>query len=164
MASPDIKQNYLSPLEFSFVIHRLPNTSFFIQEANIPGISSTELTINTPFREMHFSQDKLIYNDFAINVRVDENMKNYLEIVNWMKGLGFPKSFDQYADLQAGDGNYSDATLIIMNSMKNQNISIIFEDIFPVAIGDIQLNTTNMDVDFATVDITFKINGYRVKE
>lgn len=163
MVAANIKQNYLSPVEFRFVINRLPYTEFFTQGANVPGLSLNPAEMSTPFKTLYFSGDKINYNEFNINVRVDENMNNYQEIFNWMIGMTFPESFDQYANLTAGAGLYSDATLMIMTSGKNPNIQIVFKDIFPISLADIQLNTTTSDIDFATCDITFKIGGYEIR-
>ena len=163
MVAANIKQNYLSPIEFRFLIKRLPYTEFFTQSANVPGLSISAIERATPFKTLYFSGDNVTFNEFTVNVRVDENMNNYQEIFNWIVGLSFPDNFDQYANLSAGDGIYSDATLMIMTSGKNPNIQIVYKDIFPTSLGDIQLNTTSGDVDYATCDITFKIGSYEIR-
>lgn len=163
MVAANIKQNYLSPIEFRFLIKRLPYTEFFTQSANVPGLSISATEMATPFKTLYFSGDNVTFNEFTVNVRVDENMNNYQEIFNWIVGLSFPDNFDQYANLSAGDGIYSDATLMIMTSGKNPNLQIVYKDIFPTSLGDIQLNTTSGDVDYATCDITFKIASYEIR-
>ena len=160
----NIQQNYLSPLEFRFIIHRLPYTEFFTQSVNIPGISMTPAVMPTPFKEQYFSPDKLDYSDFTVQIRVDEQMSNYIEIVNWMKGLAFPDEFEQYANLIAGDeGLYSDATLMVLTNGKNPNINVILKDIFPINLSDLQMDTKAGDVDYVTCDITFKINNQELR-
>ena len=163
MVAANIKQNYLSPIEFRFLIQRLPYTEFFTQSVNVPGVSLNATEMATPFKTLYFSGDNITYNEFTVNVRVDENMNNYQEILNWMIGMTFPDNFDQYANLTEGDGIYSDATLMIMTNGKNSNIQIVMKDIFPTSLGDIQLNTTAGDVDFASCDITFKIGSYEIR-
>lgn len=163
MVAANIKQNYLSPIEFRFLIKRLPYTEFFTQSANVPGLSISATEMATPFKTLYFSGDNVTFNEFTVNVRVDENMNNYQEIFNWIVGLSFPDNFDQYANLSEGDGIYSDATLMIMTSGKNPNLQIVYKDIFPTSLGDIQLNTTSGDVDYATCDITFKIASYEIR-
>ena len=160
----NIKQNYLNPISFKFVIHRLPYTEFFTQAANIPGISAPPVESPSPFKNMAFSHDRLEYSDFTIQVRVDEDMNNYNEIVNWMKGLAFPDQFSQFANLDASDeGLYSDATLMVLTNGKNPNIHVIMKDIFPTSLGDIQMNTMAPDVDFVSVDMTFKVNNMEIR-
>jgi hypothetical protein len=159
----DINQNFLSPIEFRFVIKRLPHVEYFVQSANVPGISASPESTPTPFKNLYRHGDKLEYDTFNVTVRVDENMKNFLEIYDWMVGLTSPESFDQYTNLTQGDGIYSDATLTILSNSKNPNIEITMKDIFPISLGSIQLSTTDADVNYATVDITFQNNGYSIK-
>lgn len=160
----NISQNYLSPLEFRFLIHRLPYTEFFTQSANIPGVSMSPAVMQTPFKEQYFSPDKLDFADFTVQFRVDENMNNYIEIVNWMKGLAFPDRFSQYANLINSDGGlYSDATLMILTNGKNPNINLILKDIFPTNLSDLQMDTKQTDVDYVTCDVTFKINNQELR-
>lgn len=156
-----IKQNFLSPLEFRFIIKRLPHVSYFAQQVSVPGVSMDVDTQPTPFRNIYRHGDTLEFNDLSITIRIDENMQNYLEIVNWMRGLTKPTEFSEWANLDASDdGLYSDATLTIMSNAKNPNIEITFYDIFPIDIGDIEFSATESDLEYATVSITFKVNDY----
>lgn len=159
-----IKQNYLSPVEFRFIIKRLPFVEFFTQEATIPGINMNPVETPTPFRGMFFHGDKLQYDQFTINFRVDENMNNYQEITNWMIGLSFPDKFSQFANLDDSvDGLYSDASLMIMTNGRNPNLQVVFQDIFPINLGSIQMDTTSGDIDYVTVDATFQTNKFEIK-
>lgn len=161
-ANSNLKHNFLSPIEFRFVIKRLPYTEFFVQSTNIPGLSGNPVPVGTPFKPTYFQGDRLDYGDLTLNVAVDENMNNWLEIHNWMVGLLFPDEFDQFANLEEGDGLFSDASLIMMTNSRNPNVRISFKDIFPISLGDIQLDTKSGDIDYATCDITFKTNGFTV--
>jgi hypothetical protein len=160
-----IQQNFLSPTGFRFSIKRLPNVSFFVQAATIPGLSMGVTDSPTPFKTIHFAGDKLQYEQFNITVRVDEYMDSYNEIFDWIVGLSKPQSFDQYKSLQqSDDGLYSDATLTILDSRKNPGIEVTFKDMFPISLGSIVLDTTETDVNYKTCDITFQHNGHTVKK
>lgn len=160
----NIKQNYLSPLEFRFAIKRLPYVSFFTQNVTLPGVSSNPADINTPFKSIYFGGDHLTYNQFVVNFRVNENMDNYLEIYNWLLGITFPNNFEEYANLEASDsGIYSDATLLIMSSGKTPNIQYKFKDIFPIDLSDINMDTTAGDIDYVTASVTFQIGSYDIE-
>lgn len=160
----NIKQNYLSPLEFQFTINRLPYTEFFTQGANVPGLTLNPVEVPTPFKPTYFSSDSATYNDLTLSIRVDENMQSYREIYNWMLGLAFPDNFEQFANLKASDeGVYSDATLVIVTNGKAPNIRIVYKDIYPISLGDIPMMTTSQDVDPIVVDVTFKTNGHEIR-
>ena len=157
-----IKQNFLSPIDFKLVISRLPHVEYFVQTANIPGVSMAPSSTPNPFKDIYRQGDKLEYDQFSVTVRVDENMRNFMEIYYWMKGLAFPEDFNEYANLVDGDGLYSDLTLNIFSNAKNPNIEITMKDVFPIGLGSILLSTTDSDVNYATVDITFQTNGFSI--
>lgn len=159
-----IKQNYLSPIEFRFVIKRLPFVTFFTQSVSLPGVSINPVERNTPFKTLYFTGDTLLYDQFTVNFRINENMDNYLEIYNWMVGLGFPDNFEQFANLDdSQDGLYSDASLLIMNNGRNPNMLYKFKDIFPVNLSNVDLDTTAGDVDYVVSSVTFQIGSYDIE-
>lgn len=158
-----IKPNYLSPIEYRFAIKRLPHVSFFVQGANLPGLSTGTTTLPTPFRDLPLHGDKLDFDDLSIDVAMDENMQSFIEVRNWIVGLTKPQSFYQYANLLEGDGLYSDATLIILNSSKNPNIEVTFKDIFPTNLGSVQFDTRATSVDVPVSTMTFKFGDYDIK-
>ena len=159
-------QNFLSPTNFAFTVDRLPQASYFVQDVNIPGVSMGDVEQPSPFKTIYRPGDKLMYNELTMTVRADENMVSFIETYNWIVGLSFPDNFDQYANLLDSSNNnniYSDATLIIKTNAKNPNITMVFKDLYPNNITDIQLSSQQMDIDYATFDITFRYNGYDIK-
>lgn len=156
--------NYLSAVEFKFVIERLPNVEFYVQKANVPGISSGFTTTTTPFKSIYAPGDRLEFDDFTIEVVVDEDMSSYLEAWTWLASLTRPNGFEDYAKLKAGDdGIYSDGTLFIMSSGKNPNIKVKFKDLFPTSISEIQLDTTAGDIEPPTATLNFKYLSYEIE-
>jgi len=158
-------QNFLSPVEFQFVIERMPTVQYYVQAISIPGISSGFTEQITPFRNTYRHGDKLTYDDLTITIAVDENLTSYMETYSWLKALTKPEEFEQYAGLLGadGDGLYSDATLTVLNSSKAPNIEITFSDLFPTFIGAINMNTASTDVPVITCDLTFKYNQFKIK-
>lgn len=155
--------NYLSAVEFKLVIDRLPNVEFFVQKANVPGISSGFAIVNTPFKNIYEPGDKIEFDDFTIDVIVDENMSAYIETWSWLASLTRSEGFDVYDKLRASDeGIYSDATLFIMSNGKNPNIRIKFKDMFPTSVGEVALDTTAADIDPPTATLTFKYLSYEI--
>jgi hypothetical protein len=154
--------NFLSPIEFKFVLTRLPNVEFFVQGVNIPGMSSGVTDFPTPFKILPEPGDKLSYDDLNVTVVCDENLASYIEIQDWLVALTRPESFDQYKAL-VPRGIKSDASLIVLNSNKNANVTLKFKDVFPIAISAIPLSTTGTDVTPPTFDITFKYASYKIE-
>ena len=141
--------DYLKPNGFKFQIHNLPNVSYFCQAANIPAIQIGAPEFQTPLSNIPVPGDKLTYGDLVIRFLVQENMSNYLELYNWMVGLGFPESREQYknwneaqryrfpaiSDKRLGAlGNFSDADFFILDSDNNPNVKITYYYVFPVSL------------------------------
>ena len=100
MATLTTNTNYLSPVEFQLVLNRLPNVEFFIQGANVPGISSSGTERPSPFKTINEPSDKITYDDFTVTVLCDEDMVAFKEVSDWLVALTYPDTFDQYADLE----------------------------------------------------------------
>lgn len=158
-----MQQNFLSPTGFRLTIKRLPNVSFYVQAADVPGMSMSPTESPTPFKTLKFAGDKLQHDTFGVTIRLDEYMDSYNEIFDWMVKLTKNESFDQYKQLKASDdGLYSDASLIILDSRQNPALEVHFKDMFPVALGNINFDTTQSDINYVTCNITFEHNGHRV--
>lgn len=157
--------NLLSPLNFIFTIKKTPNVNYHCQSVNVPGISMGNADQPNPYVNVPVPGDHIQFGDLNIEFKIDENMANYLEIFDWIKGIGFPDTNQQYADLIAryrGEGVLSDATCLILNSAKNPNVRIDYIDIFPVSLSDIYLDTRETDVNVAVASVTFKISSFNI--
>ena len=95
-------------------------------------------------------------------------MKNYLEMYNWLKELGFPDNFAQYQSIAnrsiySGEGIFSDATLLITTSAMNPNIEVTFFDCFPVDLSELSFDSASADVEYLTATITFANRRFDIK-
>ncbi len=162
-------QNFLSPLGFKFIVHKTPSTNFFVQQCNVPAVATGDLLEPTPFIAVPIPGDHLTYGTLSVTFRVDEDMTNYLELYNWITGIGFPESYEQYrselavnADIKTPTSMYSDGTLIVMNSNMNPNKEISFKDLYPVNLGDVQFDVTQTDVEYVTCTCDFRFRSFTV--
>lgn len=158
-------RNFLSPLGFKFILLKAPAVEYFIQSINIPSLALGTANVPTPFVRMPFAGDHLEFGELSVSFKIDEDMKNYLEIYNWMKGLGFPDNFNQYKAIDStttNDGIYSDATLVILTSSKNPNMEIRFKNMFPVNLDPVQFDTTQTDVEYVSTTATFKYQSFDI--
>ena len=168
-------RNYLSPIGFKFASTKTPKADFFSNSASIPGINLGFAFQPTYLKDIPVPGDKLTYGDFTLKFFVDEDMTNYLEVHNWLRGLGFPESVQEHLDLKRGDiynpstsfkdqqNEYSDASLFIYNSNYNEVARIDFKDVFPVALSTINFDATASDVNYVTAEATFKYSIYNIE-
>lgn len=169
LARQPINRNFLSQLDFRFLLHRAPNVMFFLQRVNIPGINIPPKQIGNPFVNIPYSGEHITFQPLAIEFKVDEDFANYFEIHNWLYGLGFPRDFQQYSDLISqptfvGEGERSDITLMILNSVKKPNLEIVFHECFPTSLSELVFSTTPSDVDYLEAMATFSYIWYEVNE
>ena len=78
--------NFLSPLAFKFTLARAPTLNFFATAVNLPSVELGFTEIPTPFKMLPFAGDKLIYGDFQMTFKVDEDFSNYFEVYNFLDG------------------------------------------------------------------------------
>ena len=164
--------NYLSPLGFRFVLERTPSTNYFVQNVRLPTLSLGQFDLEDPFVKLPTPGTKLSFEPLDITFLVDEDMRNYLEIHDWLRGLGFPESFDQYGNLVRQNVSarsdatavFSDATLMILSSHKNANMRIVFEDMFPISLSDLSFDSTLTDVEYLKATVTFRYKLYTIQK
>jgi len=168
-------RNYLSPVGFKFVITKAPKADFFSNSASIPGINLGFALQPNYLRDIPVAGDKLTFEDFNLSFFVDENLENYMEVQNWLRGLGYPDSVEEFIDLKKDDtytpdpsaknalNEYSDATLIVYNSSFNEIVKVKFRDVFPVSLSTINFDASVGDIDYVTADATFKYSIYDIE-
>lgn len=155
--------NYLSPLEFRILVQRLPNVSFFTQRVSIPDVSATGTDQPTPFNRAYQQPNSLTYSTLDLNFILDEEMENYIEIFNWLKGITFPENYDQYTRQKDSKfGLYSDITVTILNSHKNPKIEFTYKNCFPISLSSVRMDTTQPDITYPEATVTFQYDYFDI--
>ncbi len=162
--------NLLAPQKFNFIVKKLPHVNFWLQQVNIPSIKINPTAHPTPFVKIPYSGDQVQYEPLNITFKLDEDMENYMELHNWLRGLAFPESFSEHAELVAegeqpggGEGIFSDISLMILTNLSNPNIEITFRDAFPVSLSEIRFDTTSDDIKFLDGAASFRYTLFDVK-
>ena len=159
----------LSPNGFQFNINKLPELDFFCQQVNLPGITLGNVEQMNPFVNNHIPGEILSYDQLQIQFLVDNQMKNYKAVYNWLVALGFPNNYDQYKALIAGDKNnyselaknYSDGTLSILTGTNTVTQQVQFIDLFPLSLESMMFQSTNTDVQYLVGSATFRYTYYK---
>lgn len=152
--------NFLSPIEFRVSIKRLPHVEFFTQRTSVPAISVNPITYPTRFNPVFQTPDSVTFSNFDFSFIVDEGMKNYLEISDWIIRSAFPENHEQYRSIE--EELFSDISITILNSKKNSNINITYENCFPISLSEIQLDTTQADVQYPEAIASFQYDRYKI--
>ena len=162
-------RNFLSPVGFKFTLSKDPKISFFCNSARIPEISLGSAVQPNYLKDLDVPGDKLNYGDFSLRFLVDENMKNYMAVHNWLTGLGFPETTQQFRDLITDDNGvrnlnyqFSDGSLHILNSNFRDVAIVKFKDLFPTYLTSLEFEASDSDINYFTAEVTFKYTIYNV--
>ena len=167
-------RNFLSPTGFRFTLNRAPKVAFFGNTANIPSMTLGVANQSTYLKDIEVPGDKIIFEDFSLRFLVDENLENYMEIYNWIRGLGFPESLEEIYNLQRTGkidqpldkvmNIFSDGTLQVLTSHQNPNFKVVFEDLWPYSLSTLQFDATSEDIQYFTADVSFKYTIYNITD
>jgi len=148
-------RNFLSPIGFNMQLDLFAGVDFFCQRAQVPDISVPTTQVPTPFRSVPIiSAGGLVYGDLRLKFIIDEDMKNYLTIFNWIQKNNLGE------ELSDTEPEYSDGRLMILNSNFQPNIIVNFEQLFPVDLTSLEFDVADQEIEYLTADVTFKYVRY----
>ena len=162
-------RNFLSPIGFKFTVSKTPKVNFFCNSARIPEIVLGTAVQPNYLKDIDVPGDKLQYGDFSLRFLVDEQLENYMAIHNWLTGLGFPQTAQEYKDLTTDQDDqrdpnqaFSDGALHILNS-NYRNVAVVkFEGMFPTSLSSLEFEATDNDINYFTAEVNFKYTVYNI--
>ena len=168
-------RNFLSPTGFKFILNRSPKSAFFCNLANIPDLNLGVTEQPNYLRPIPIPGDIIQFSDLNLRFLVDENLENYMEIQNWIRGLGFPEYINQFSELESKstiygryandqDNIYSEGTLQILSSTLVPRFQVVFEDLFPYSLSTLSFDATDTDIEYFTSEVSFKYTMYNITD
>jgi len=162
-------RNFLSGIGFKFNLGKYPKVDFFCNSARIPEITLATAKQPTYLKDIDVPETKLSFGDLTIQFLVDENLENYRIVHEWMYGLGFPETAQQFIDVTSDQEGvrdmkeqFADGSLRILNSNFNEVAKVKFLDMFPVSLSSLDFDATSTDVNYFTAQATFKYTVYQL--
>ena len=142
--------NLLAPTGFKLTINRekFANTEFFITSFGIPSISTGEVQTNFRNHIGYTPGEALTFDTLSLRFAIDEDMKNYTEMFDWMKANRDTK-FERH-----------DMILSVMTSHNNVNKQFQFKDAFPTSLSGVEFSSQSTDVTYLQADVTFRYNEF----
>jgi len=172
--TPITNRNFLSPTGFKFGLKRSPGVAFFCNQANIPSLDLGIAEQPTYLKDIPVPGDKIQFGDLTLRFLVDEDLVNFMEIQNWIRGLGFPESLAEFNDLKnqailgpmgkSTEDVYSDGTLQILSSSLIPKFQVVFSDLFPYSLSTVTFDATDTDIEYFTADVSFKYTIYQITD
>lgn len=158
-------KSFLSNNKYEFVIDRLPHVTFFIQSVVIPDVSLVGTQVPSPYVSVPIPGNILNYGELQVTYIMDEDMRAWREIYDWMYNLGNPESKNKIGDLTQTLGRRnsvtSDASLLVKSNANNPRVKFTFKDIFPTTLGGVTLSNAEGQ-EFITSTISFLYSHYNV--
>jgi hypothetical protein len=162
--------NTLQPTKFLLTFDRTPDTQYFCQSVNIPGINGGQISVQSPGLDYYVAGTKMTYNNLVITFLLDEDLLSWRNIHDWFRSFASPEGTQErnrIAELQNNKKStamrpYSDAVLTILTNLNNPHIKVQFHNLFPVSLGDIQFDTKLSADDTMTADATFVYEYYNI--
>jgi len=167
-------RNFLSNVGFQLILNRAPKVAFFGNGAQIPGISLGAAIQPTGLKDIDVPGDKVQFDDFRVRFLVDENLENYMEIHHWIRGCGYPDSLMDIYDRQFTNPGldvvhhpsllnlFCDGTLNILTSANNPSFKVVFRDLWPTYLSQLDFNATDPDLEYLTAEVSFKYTIYDI--
>ena len=169
LANQLTNRNFLAPAAFLFNITKIPKVSFFCTSASIPYLSFETTTQPSYLKDIDVPGEKITYGDLVVRFLVDEDLKNYMAIHNWITGIGYPESAGDFKEeTTAPDTSrdlnlqYSDGSLTIQNSNFRTCAIVRYKDMFPTSLTSLEFDTGVTDIQYFTAEATFKYLVYNI--
>ena len=169
-----LNRNFLAPTGFKFTVSRAPKIAYFGNRVNVPSLTLGIAEQSTYLRNIPRPGTEVSFEDLTLTFLVDEGLENYMEIQNWIRGIGYPESLDQIYDFQKDDSHtikakhteeinlFSDATLTILDNVNLPKFKVIFDGLFPYSLSTLAFDATQTDLEYFTAEVSFKYNIYNI--
>ena len=175
--------------QFKLFLPIFPTTEWFVTRCNIPGVSMGQGVQATSLIDVPIIGDKLTYDDFYATFIVDEQLKNYTEMHDWLINMGFPSDHaefnakarpDQFKRPQRSMKNpehqltpsefadtdrdlYCNIDLFILSSKNNPVVKIQMIEAFPTSLTNIEFSQAETDTSYAECTATFAYSYFTIE-
>ncbi len=167
ISSNPTNQNLAQPSKFLLSFDRLPTLTFFCTKLEIPGITLGQTIQNNPLVDVPVAGDKVVYDPLTVTFLVDEELQAWTTVLDWIKGLGFPETTDQYKNLPLQQKlqlnnrpQYSDALITIYTNKNNAALQVKFTDLFPTNLSGLQYDVSQSSHNVMTAVASFSYANY----
>lgn len=150
----------LGPTSFRMVMNRIPSVTYFCQSANIPSMAIEAITRGNMFVDIK-EIGKPSFGDFSATFLVDEEMKNWKAIYDWMRSIA---AFEDFTEMEPQWKDHkSDVILMVTTAGKNPNIEFTFKGCFPTDLGAISFDSSSTDIDPVTAELTLAFDSFDLR-
>ena len=168
--------DYAQNSQFRVTFPNFPVTEYFCTEINVPGVTMAQVDRPSSLANIPMVGDSISYENFTMTFIVDEELKNFQEMYDWMVNIGFPYKHSQYKSIERRDRQgtgganrigdrqlYDDLIITILSSKNNPVVRCKLFEAFPISLSGLTYTQTNPDVEYLTSSVEFAYMYYEFK-
>jgi len=156
-------KSLLQLTKHTFIFPTLPFLKYFIQNVNLPGISTSPVPVPNLFADTYRHGDKLVFEPMTVVALIDEDLRVWEETKNWLYSLTKPEKFPQYIrfdEARRKDSPYHDGELTLYKNSNEPNMRFKFTECHPVAMSGIDFSTVESSDNIPTLEIQFRYDQF----
>ena len=173
----EINKSILNKNNFRLLIEKVPTVEYYVQTVSIPGLSFNETVQPIGVGvDAYFHGDKVEFETLNVTFLVDEDLKNFQEMYNWITQIVPVADPSDYERLTGGKKNTlgvsqmdgdelktSSQITLVTNTNKNiPNRYFRFYDAFPISLGSLEMQS-GAETAPVTCDVQFRFNFYEIE-
>jgi len=168
MSFAPVNSNFLQSNGYVVTFERSPEVSFFAYAVTVPEMSINNPRRATPFVEIPEPGDHIQYGQMLLQFQMDEELKTWESIYNWMLQIGFPEAYEQFAaglvdPLGDSPGTVknltSDITVTVLDNHKRPKVKFTFHDCIPASLSNLEFDL-NGDTEPMIISAAFDYSFY----
>lgn len=139
--------NYLQPTGFKLVMDRkhYANLQFFASSVSHPSVTMVSPQVAYSRANLMLAGDKLNFGEVTFSVILDEDMRSYQEMYDWMQLLVNTPNKNATDRSDTTPSTFADISLIALTSHNNSSKTIRYIDAVPTMLGNIEFETTSAE-------------------
>lgn len=157
--------SYFNPTNFKVTISKknYPYLAFNAQQINHPAMDVNAVDAGYKRAVVPFTGDRVEFGAVSMEVILDEDLKAYGEIYNWMeRNLETKHNLNSGVLYNQGStelSDYNDIRIQMLTNKNNANREFVYRNAFPVSLGDIAFNSTE-EATFITCNVSFRFDYF----
>lgn len=154
--------NFALNTNFRFMLKKVPNVTYFITSITTPSSSSNPIVMDYITAAPLKLPGGAANTDVSIRFIIDEDFKNYMEMVKWFRSGAPYKDFKEIVpEHLAGP---SDGMMLLLNNKKNPMKMINYRNMIPTQLSGFNLSSAESEPSVLTATVTFVFDTFTVTQ
>lgn len=155
-----INTNFALNTGFRFTLNKVPNVTYFVTSITTPSSSSNPIAYDYITASQFKVPGGAANTDVSIRFIIDENFKNYQEMVRWFRS-GVPyRDFKEIVPSKLAEP--SDGMMVLLTNKKNPFRMITYRNMIPTQLSGFTLSHSEAEPSVLTATVTFVYDTFTI--